>query len=76
VKPVTVTMNRDDDFDPRSRTWLHSVLLDAVEQVRFRLSENVTLIKAADPDGTLHELATVLALKRGCRRSSIDNTPM
>jgi hypothetical protein len=71
-----MTMNRDDDFDPQSRTWLHSVLLDAAEQVRVRLSENVALIKAADPDGTLHELAKVLALKRGCRRSSIDNTPM
>jgi hypothetical protein len=71
-----MTMNRDDDFDPQSAPWLHSALLDAVEQVRVRLSENVTLIRAADPDGTLHELAKVLALKRGCRRSSIDNTPM
>jgi hypothetical protein len=62
-----LTMNRDDDFEPQ-RAWLNSALFDAVEQVRQRLSENVTLIKAADPDGTLHELAQILAVKRGCRR--------
>lgn len=64
---MTMTMNRDDDFnDPRA--WVNGALLDAVNQVRRRLSENVALVRAADPEGTLHELAKILAVKRGCKR--------
>lgn len=57
-----------DDGFWNSRAWVDQAIRDAAEQVRQRFVENIALIKAADPDGRLAEIAAVLAQKRGCRR--------
>lgn len=57
----------DDDYW-RSPAWVNDVVREATQQVHQRLHENITLIRAADPDGHLAETTAVLVQKRGCRR--------